>query len=350
MYSYKIFTSLQDCENYLNLDINKYSLSFFQDLFFIKELINTSNNQVRIVFIFKGDQIIAILPLEIKKVSFFRTLQWLGTEFSDFCNPILINSKNYKIDQNIFLKTWKNILKDIGNFDLLFLNKQLSSIENDENPFVKNFDTSKYSEVYNVLISKNFTDYQDEIKNKNKKHFYELHRTLLKLEKLREREDIFFRVTSSNEQTLNLKYHILTKKGQLEKKGIKNNFTKNFLMIFDNLINEKKINFYLMSLEVNQENVAQCLGFIFKETFYYYIPLLVSNKYNKFKPGKILITEIIKWCIDNNIKRFDFGLGAEKYKKYFSNKKIDLHRYFEYKNFKGFVAYLLISFYLKFKN
>ena len=90
-----------------------------------------------------------------------------------------------------------------------------------------------------------------------------------------------------------------------------------------------------MSLKVNQETIAQCLGFVFKNTFYYYIPLLASNKYNRFKPGKILITEIIRWCIDNDIKKFDFGLGAEKYKKYFSNKKIDLHRYFE-QEFKRF--------------
>ena len=70
-------------------------------------------------------------------------------------------------------------------FDLIFLNKQLSNIENNENPFVKFFNTSKYSQIYNVLITKTFTDYKNEIKDKDKKHFYELHRTLLKFEKLK---------------------------------------------------------------------------------------------------------------------------------------------------------------------
>ena len=74
-----------------------------------------------------------------------------------------------------------------------------------------------------------------------------------------------------------------------------------------------------MSLKVNQETIAQCLGFVFKNTFYYYI--LYQPQINTIDSGKILITEILRWCIDNDIKKFDFGLGAEKYKKYFSNKK-----------------------------
>ena len=156
MYSYKIFNSFKDCENYWKFDDNEYSLSFFQELLFLKELIKIGNNQIRIVFIFKGEKIIAILPLEIKRIYFLRTLQWLGTDFSDFCNPIFINSEKFKIDQNSFLNVWKKILNDIGNFDLIFLNKQLSNIENNENPFVKFFNTSKYSQIYNVLITKTF--------------------------------------------------------------------------------------------------------------------------------------------------------------------------------------------------
>ena len=349
MYSYKIFNSFKDCENYWKFDDNEYSLSFFQELLFLKELIKIGNTKIRIVFIFKKEKIIAILPLEIKRIYFLSTLQWLGSDFSDFCNPIFIKSEKFKIDQNYFLNVWQQILNNIGNFDLIFLNKQLSNIENNENPFVKFFNTSKYSQIYNVLITKTFSDYKNAIKDKDKRHYYELHRTLLKFEKLKENEEVFFKVDSSKEGILSLKDHILQKKGQLEKKGVKNNFTKNFLKVFDNLTKEKKINFYLMSLKVNQETIAQCLGFVFKNTFYYYIPLLASNKYNRFKPGKILITEIIRWCIDNDIKKFDFGLGAEKYKKYFSNKKIDLHRYLEHRNLKGLIAYTLISFYLKLK-
>ena len=191
MYSYKIFNSFKDCENYWKFDNNEYSLSFFQELLFLKELIKIDNTKIRIVFIFKKEKIIAILPLEIKRIYFLRTLQWLGSDFSDFCNPIFIKSEKFKIDQNYFLNVWQQILNNIGNFDLIFLNKQLSNIENNENPFVKFFNTSKYSQIYNVLITKTFSDYKNAIKDKDKRHYYELHRTLLKFEKLKENEEFF---------------------------------------------------------------------------------------------------------------------------------------------------------------
>ena len=107
MYSFKIFNSFKDCENYWKFDNNEYSLSFFQELLFLKELIKIDNTKIRIVFIFKKEKIIAILPLEIKRIYFLRTLQWLGSDFSDFCNPIFIKSEKFKIDQNSFLTNFK---------------------------------------------------------------------------------------------------------------------------------------------------------------------------------------------------------------------------------------------------
>ena len=52
MYSYKIFNSFKDCENYWKFDDNEYSLSFFQELLFLKELVKIDNTKIRIVFIF----------------------------------------------------------------------------------------------------------------------------------------------------------------------------------------------------------------------------------------------------------------------------------------------------------
>ena len=67
--------------------------------------------------------------------------------------------------------------------------------------------------------------------------------------------------------------------------------------------------------------MSRCFGFLYANTFYYYIPTVLPNSFNNYKPGKILIIQLIEWCIKNNIKKFDFGLGNEKYKKYFSNKE-----------------------------
>ena len=77
--------------------------------------------------------------------------------------------------------------------------------------------------------------------------------------------------------------------------------------------------------------------------------MIISEKYNNFKPGKILTLQIIEWCFKNNIKCFDFGLGDEKYKENFSNYSIPIHRYIFGKNFLGkiLISILKIIFYKK---
>ena len=53
-------------------------------------------------------------------------------------------------------------------------------------PFVEYFETSKFSTVYNIDLDSNFKDYKEKIRIKNKNHAYEIHRTTIKYEKLKE--------------------------------------------------------------------------------------------------------------------------------------------------------------------
>tara|TARA_B100000674_G_scaffold498121_1_gene534852 strand:- start:1849 stop:2919 length:1071 start_codon:yes stop_codon:yes gene_type:complete len=352
MYNYKIFDSINDeCESLWKnaKQDSQLTLTFFQDFDFIKEVSKANNTDLKIVFIFKDEKIILILPLEIKKYYFFRVLQWAGTGYSDFCNAIFFLKYKSDLNKEDFLELWKKILLKIGRYDVIYFNNQLSNIENLDNPFVKFFKTSKFSLVYKINLNGEFSDYKSEIQNKDKKHFYELHRTILKQKNLEEQAKVQFKVTNSITDNFKIDSHILQKRKQLTKKGAKNNLSEVFINIFDNLIKQKKISFLKMNLEINSETISSCFGFIFKDSFYYHVPVLLSNKYNKFKPGKILIIYILNWCIENKIKKFNFGLGAEKYKKYLSNHSTSLHRYINFQTFKGFFVFLFINFVLKIK-
>ena len=229
------------------------------------------------------------------------------------------------------------------------MNNQLSKIDNAINPFINFLNTSKFSTVYQIILNKTFSNYKEEIKKKDKRHHYELHRTLIKKENLEKKYKISFKVFDSDNHRLDLEKLINIKKHILIKKGLKNNFNQSFIEIFKNLVNGKKIKFLIMNLNIDQNDVAKCFGFVFKNTFYYHIPILSLEKFNKFKPGKILITQIINWCIENNIEKFDFGLGAEKYKKYFSNKEVSLHRYIKGYSKKGLIFYPFLKLYFNLK-
>ena len=101
--------------------------------------------------------------------------------------------------------------------------------------------------------------------------------------------------------------------------------------------------FYLAKFSINETLVSACLIIVFKNYIYYYMPVIYSEKFNKFKPGKILILCIIKWAITKNIKFFDFGLGDENYKKHFSNNNSFVQKYLSYFSFKGKIILFFIK-------
>ena len=124
--------------------------------------------------IYHDNLILTILPFEIKKYAFIKVLQWIGTKYSDYCNPILSKKFKFNFNKKNFLATWNLILNDIKNdFDLVFLNNQLALINEQPNPFVDYFKTSKFSTIYNINLDSNFNDYKEKIRIKNKKHAYE---------------------------------------------------------------------------------------------------------------------------------------------------------------------------------
>ena len=345
MYTFKIFENIsQECEDILENKKNIFYSNFFQNIDYFKEIVKVKEIKLKIIVIYYKKEVIAILPLEIRKFYLLKILQWIGTEYSDYCNPILSEDIQKNFNKKNFIDVWKLILKELKNdFDIIFLNNQLSHINGLRNPFVEHFSTWKFSKIYNIDLANNFDNYKNDIKNKNKKYAYEIHRTLIKYEKLKSiSKDLRIEILNSDQDNLNFKNILNEKKTQLAKKNIRNNLHIRYEKIFENLIKLKKINFYLISLKIEDEVLSRCFGIKYKGTFYYHIPTVLSNSYKKYKPGKILIIELIRWCIENNINKFDFGLGSENYKKHFSNKEISLHRYYNFNSFKGFVAYILM--------
>ena len=119
MYKYKIFHNFSsECEKILKDMENKSYLNFFQDFEFLKKLVGKSENIVKFVIIFREDEAIAVLPFEIKKYFIFNVLQWLGTDYADYCNPILSKNFNTNLDKTTFLDLWKKILKELGKLGL----------------------------------------------------------------------------------------------------------------------------------------------------------------------------------------------------------------------------------------
>ena len=94
-------------------------------------------------------------------------MQWIGTGYSDYCNPIL--SKNFNLDYNKtdFVKVWREILHDLKKeVDLVFFNNQLNHIDNSINPFVDSLKSKNFSKIYFIELNNDFEEYKNGIKKR----------------------------------------------------------------------------------------------------------------------------------------------------------------------------------------
>jgi len=344
MFKFKIFNEFnKECENLWKRLEKSSSNDFFQTYDYHKELvINNDINRLNIVVILENDKPVLLFPFFIKEFLFFRILQFIGTKYSDYCNP-LVDSEFYScLNRESFHSIWKDILNEIKQVDFVFLNNQLKKIDNYKNPVVHYLKSVKFSNIFRIQLKENFNEYKNDILKINKKYHYEIHRTLLKKEKLEKNHYLKFEIKSIDESDLTLDKLITSKIAFFSQKKKNINLNKKFAKIFANL-NKKSENFFISTLKIDNKISAACFSIRFNKIFYYFIPVILSKEYEKYKIGKILILDLIQWCLKKDIEIFDFGLGAEKYKKYFSNLNLDLFRCYYYKNLKGFFLFIFLK-------
>ena len=103
-FSFKIFNQLEKKlkEDWLYLEQNSNFL-FFQKYYYAKNLIEVFKiNLFFIVVVYDKNKPVAIFPLEIKSYKKVKILQWLGSDQSDYCCPIIKNDI-FKDHQNLNL-------------------------------------------------------------------------------------------------------------------------------------------------------------------------------------------------------------------------------------------------------
>ena len=293
MLRFKIFEKF-DSECYKNFETLKKNAeyNFFQSFNYLKNLSLKNKSKIKIVSIYDDNEIVAILPLEIKKYFFFNILQWIGSRRSDVCNPILIKNFDSYINHKNFVSIWENILNKIGKYDLIFLNNQISKVGNCFNPFTQYLNSKKISKIYQIILPENFQEYLDNQKNLDKKKYYEIHRIGIKLKKLEEKLDVVFDIKKLPYESIEFKDIVKKKIDQLKNKKIKHNLDQNFIEIFEDLIKNKNENYYLASLKIENKIISSCFGILLNNKFYYYIPSMDTNAYDYYKPGKILVLKI----------------------------------------------------------
>ena len=138
---------------------------------------------------------------------------------------------------------------------------------------------------------------------------------------------------------------IVQKNSRLFSQGVKDAFKLedlNFYKEFENK-NLKNMKTHISSLILNNELIAIHWGVIYNKRFYYLLLSMKEGNLDRYSPGRLLISLLIRWSITKKIKVFDFTLGDEDYKKSWSNNTDSLFNHVQLNTLNGFPLYFLIK-------
>jgi CelD/BcsL family acetyltransferase involved in cellulose biosynthesis len=311
-------------------NFEKNSINYcFQNYYWLKHWydINLIRNKIKsyIVFVYRGEELIMILPLCVRTFFGVKILSWLGGNQADYMCPLVVSG--LKFEKNEFLVLWRDILVSVKYFDFIFFNKQPSFIKDIENPFVHYLSSYKSSSAYSLILNNNFVHKKEKYSSSNN----DINVQIVKDEKFR------------------IKYikRILEEKiVRLKEKKLRNPFDDNNIKFYLEFC-EKDFTHgkeHISYLFIKNIEASGHWGVVYKNDFYYLLPVIFNTEFLKMSPGKILIKYLINWAAINQIQVFDFSVGNEDYKKNYSNSTLLLYDYCYCKNLKGlfhFVFYLI---------
>ena len=304
----------------------------WQKLWLEKQLEYKYNIKNYTILVYENNELIMILPLNIKNQYSIKILSWSGFPFSDYNIPLII--KDLDISYEDFKMIWKIVLEGITNIDCIVLQNQPKNIFTQKNPFYYFLNNKINNECYGIKLDKEFNLKKNELDNIK----YQTNR-LKKLGNLN-----FKKAKSIDEKKKILNFIVQHKSQQYIKTKVwnlfKDRFNKDFFILSSLAMDEKA---YITYMELNNEIIAAHSGFVYNNICYYLFPVYDVN-FNKYSPGKILLKKIIDDSKSNLLDYFDLTIGSENYKKDYSNSKSYSSVVLKSLNLRGYLLIFLLNF------
>jgi len=273
-------------------------------------------------------------PFQIESGGFVRQLTWMGDELIDYGAPVLGEARGRDVSA-----AWAEVLRRLPPVDLIRLTKIPATIEGGENPFRRLGCHRYHSSAHFVELTGAWESfYEAHAGSKTRSTDRRKHRRLSKMGELRflatdgADELVLSEITSRMIEQKIERYREMSAPNIMDRQGVKDFFARPV----DSLRASGTL--HISALELDGALITTHWGMRYGDRFYYYMPSYEDGPWMKFSPGRLLLFELFKWCLDNGVTVFDFTIGDEPYKKDWCDREMKLYHYIEPLTGKGRVA------------
>jgi CelD/BcsL family acetyltransferase involved in cellulose biosynthesis len=260
-----------------------------------------------------------LLPLAVERKRLARRLTWLGEDLCDYNGPLLRRGFGERLGVAAFPALWREILGLLQSdphfrFDYVDLSKMLETIGSQPNPFISLETHPNPSGAYVANLG---TDWET---------FYAAHRSgptrkkeRKQLKQLAEHGAVrFVEVREPGAAAASMETLIAQKSASFRRMGVADNFARpGFRSFYLDLATDPRgldtVN--VSRLDVGDAIVAASVGLRFGDNYYLVLSSYADGDLARFGPGRAHLNELLRHAIDSKVRRFDFTIGDELYKR-----------------------------------
>lgn len=292
----------------------------FAWLFPYARLLEGRGSLLQIFTVYEGDKLVGIAPLRILpgKLLGFKRIQFIGHQFSDYCDFIYCKNHERSVVKAL-LRHWQSVYGSRAIFDLNLIH------ESSPSPPLFYSEVQKHGgQIYVIPWEKapalDLTDGNGKKASTverilSKKHCRQRIREMEKLGKA-EFVTIGFpgRLKAHLERLFcyhRLRWH--------QRKTYVHSMSEDMQEIYTTCISQmaKEAHAEIVALTINELPYAYAIALKKDEFFYYLMP--VHNVFSRYSPGTALLYHLFGYVKDRGYSELDFTIGDEPYKTRFAN-------------------------------
>lgn len=284
-----------------------------------------------------------LLPLAVEPSGRARRLCWLGQDLNDYNAPLLAKDFAQRVTPDRFVAAWREVRLRIQRepalrHDWVEMEKMLPEVGGQANPLCHLAVRVNPSGAHATALGSEWKDFYFDRRSSATRR-----RDRSKRKRLSEFGDISF-VTETDAQDITRTLQILMQQKHrlFAHRGIGDMFARPgwrefFLDVAANPATRHMV--HVSRVQIGEVCAATNFGLVFGGTFYHVLASYDDGEMAHYGPGALHLRELLAYAIGRGLRRFDFTIGDEPYKRDWSDSAATLLDYRAAATWRGWPAF-----------
>lgn len=285
-----------------------------------------------------------LLPLGIESKRAARRLCWLGQDLNDYNAPLVARDFSQRVTPDGFRAAWDELRARMRRepglrHDWIELEKMPQTIGGQINPFFHLALASNPSGAHFARLGADWESfYYDKRSSATRR------RDRVKRKHLSEFGEVCFLTSADADDTRRTLEILMEQKDRLlAHRGIADMFARPgwrefFLDVATNPATRSLV--HVSRVQIGPTCAAANFGVVFGDSYYHVLASYDDGPVAHYGPGALHLRELLAYAIGLGLKRFDFTIGDEPYKREWSDTRVSLGDCIAVATWRGWLSYV----------